>query len=207
MPTETLMPKPSGFDYFTFICCDCGREERSPALKVPQGWDFINADCSGTGFARCPDCAEKIEQEKIAELSAKVGAPIWIGLDVARAAPQAFRLFLEKQEDGHYLLNMQPEAALTRLHPLTFFLDAREASTLADDLLRHAAMLKAPGTSPLSPAQTIDRLLDLLMRGTLIVDQEIEQRQLGGNAEDWAYLEAWSAEAHGLIAQIGEIAL
>lgn len=209
MTTIAPPPPAPGTDYFTFICTDCGREERSPALKAPQGWDFLAADCSGAGFARCPDCAEKNEQDKIAQLRAEY-SPAWMGIDSGALAfpkPHAFHLFLEKQDDGRYLINVQPEAALMRMHPLAFFLDAQQARELADDMLRHAAMLKAPGTAPLSPAQTIERLLGLLMRGTVIVDQEIEQRQHGGNPQYLAALEAWSGEAHGAIAQIGEIAL
>ncbi len=150
-----------------YICADCGQQHNSPVEAIPQGWDLLAMDCSGTPFVRCPDCVARVNQatfDRMADYMANHHGKVVIGLDsatgpdmtavVARmaetwrvTAPAAspFHTFLEKQESGEYRIALMPEAVLMRWLPLGFFLTPAEARATARELLHYAAQAERPG--------------------------------------------------------------
>lgn len=148
-----MISKNAEFLTRTFICGDCGRAENRPDDQLPQGWDLIDMDCSGTPFVRCPDCNEAIEQRKFAEhLAARAAqsqvVPKGTKITVKPSGPRPFTVCLERQDDSSYRIAMMPEAVLMRWYPMGFFLTAAEARQLATELRTFAALAEATGTIP-----------------------------------------------------------
>lgn len=150
-----------------FICADCGQQHNSPAEAIPQSWDLLAMDCSGTPFVRCPDCVARVDQatfDRMADYMANHHGKSVIGLDsanrpdmtgeaariaetwrVSTPAASPFHTFLEKQESGEYRVALTPEAVLMRWLPLGFFLTPAEARATARELLHYAAQAERPG--------------------------------------------------------------
>lgn len=133
----------------TFICCDCDRTENRLFDVIPEGWDLVETDTNGTWGVRCPDCNEKIEQDKIREFWSKSSSNSTETVKPDQpAVPRAFTVFLEMQECGKYMVAMTPEKALMRWYPLGFFLSPVEAHALADELRTYAMLAERPGELP-----------------------------------------------------------
>ena len=147
---------------YTFICCDCMREERRCSQLIPEGWDMVEADCSGEPLVRCPDCLEAIERNHIeahpsnaqtaaidafiASLKApRPKSPVVTKDTVPARLPH---LFLEKQSDGSFQIVMTPEGLMMRMYPLMLYFDADQAERTAHDLLTYAWLLRNPGAVP-----------------------------------------------------------
>jgi hypothetical protein len=150
-----------------FICADCGQQHNSPVEAIPQGWDLLAMDCSGTPFVRCSDCVARVDQatfDRMADYMANHHGKAVTGLDsvngpdmtaaaariaetwrVTTPAASPFHTFLEKQESGEYRIALTPEAVLMRWLPLGFFLTPAEARATARELLHYAAQAERPG--------------------------------------------------------------
>ncbi|MES1985034.1 MAG: hypothetical protein V4461_08765 [Pseudomonadota bacterium] len=160
LDTRTVLPEPIviGVDFaradsitaitFSFICCDCGKTEQRPSIKVPEGWDVIEMDCSGQEFLRCPDCLEAIEQKHFESAPDRVRPTAEDFIQPGKTS--AFQIFLERQNDGSYQIAMHPAAALMRWLPLGFFLDPASARATAAELTRYAELAENKGKLPAS---------------------------------------------------------
>lgn len=156
MNTALKQPDIIGIDHgtgrdlaaFSFICCDCGCTELRPTADLPEDWDLIAMDITSFPLARCPDCNEQIETDKIRELR-ETGAATPPTVPPERS----FSVFLEKQDCGQYRIAMAPEAVLMRWLPLGFFLTAAQAHALADELRTFAMLAEHPGELPTSKGE------------------------------------------------------
>jgi|GEM_PF-5516790 len=152
--------EPSGGETcFAAICGICERVEHLRNRRIPENWD-LTLDCGGREMLVCPDCNERHEQKKIADLQGRIcdyheqAASITMSADLAEkyriaiAEPKAFHIFAELQEAGDYRVAISPNAALMRWHPLGFFLTPTEARQTAKDLMTYADIAEKPGTLP-----------------------------------------------------------
>ena len=140
--------------FYLFICNTCDRQHNSPSSALPEGWHKMAVPEFGETILQCPDCDESIEREKSEKIRrvAKALAIFGIHPPLPRqpTTPNPFSMHLQRQQDGAYLIAITPETALMRLSPLEFFLSAEGARLFARDLLRHADLVAAPGTTPVS---------------------------------------------------------
>lgn len=124
---------------FTFVCCDCRREENATSRALPPGWDKVTPRA-----IRCPDCKDMIERAYIAQ-SARAEPP---RTAAATASQSGFHINLERQDSGEYLVAIAPAQILMRWLPLGFFATPDEARALAADLRRYAALAENRGALP-----------------------------------------------------------
>ena len=167
MSAPVAQPQAAASQPRIFICADCGQQHNSPVEAIPQGWDLLAMDCSGTPFVRCPDCVARVNQatfDRMADYMANHHPATVVGIDsafnpdsteqaariaetwrVTTPAASPFHTFLEKQESGEYRIALTPEAVLMRWLPLGFFLTPAEARATARELLHYAAQAERPG--------------------------------------------------------------
>lgn len=161
---EPVMPRADTqtLPTYAFICCDCMREERRRSQLIPEGWDMVEADCTGEPFVRCSDCLEAIERNHIdahpsnaqsaaidafiASLKPPRPTPALVTKDTVPA--RLPHLFLEKQPDGSFQIVMTPEGLMMRMYPLMLYFDADQAEQTAHELLTYAWLLRNPGSVP-----------------------------------------------------------
>lgn len=119
------------FPSYAFICGSCDRMHHNTTGEWPEGWDVLPAPDAPASNILCPDCRHADVQPTIAE-----------------RPTTPFRLFLEKQDSGEFLIAMTPENVLMRWLPLGFYLPPAQARDLAAQLNIYAALAEKPGSAP-----------------------------------------------------------